>query len=81
MRKILAIGVAGIALLLILVLAGFGIMHTRYFTPSAQWIVQQLWPETLRFAKIEYLYPFKLRLSGCKSPANPPLNYSKWICG
>ncbi|ENM3930619.1 AsmA family protein [Vibrio cholerae] len=73
MRKILAIGVAGIALLLILVLAGFGIMHTRYFTPSAQWIVQQLWPETLRFAKIEYLYPFKLRLSGVQITSEPTI--------
>lgn len=73
MRKILAIGVAGIALLLILVLAGFGIMHTRYFTPSAQWIVQQLWPETLRFAKIEYLYPFKLRLSGVQIASEPTI--------
>ncbi|QEO44884.1 AsmA family protein [Vibrio tarriae] len=73
MRKILAIGVAGIALLLILVLAGFGIMHTRYFTPSAQWIVQQLWPETLRFAKIEYLYPFKLRLSGVHIASEPAI--------
>ncbi|HFC9430463.1 AsmA family protein [Vibrio cholerae] len=73
MRKILAIGVAGIALLLILVLAGFGIMHTRYFTPSAQWIVQQLWPETLRFAKIEYLYPFRLRLSGVQIASEPTI--------
>ncbi|AKB03727.1 AsmA family protein [Vibrio cholerae] len=73
MRKILAIGVAGIALLLILVLAGFGIMHTRYFTPSAQWIVQHLWPETLRFAKIEYLYPFKLRLSGVQIASEPTI--------
>ncbi|EOX3404861.1 AsmA family protein [Vibrio cholerae] len=73
MRKILAIGVAGIALLLIFVLAGFGIMHTRYFTPSAQWIVQQLWPETLRFAKIEYLYPFKLRLSGVHIASEPAI--------
>lgn len=73
MRKILAIGVAGIALLLIFVLAGFGIMHTRYFTPSAQWIVQQLWPETLRFAKIEYLYPFKLRLSGVQIASEPTI--------
>ncbi|MFG0604242.1 AsmA family protein [Vibrio mimicus] len=73
MRKLLAIGVAGIALLLVLVLAGFGIMHTRYFTPSAQWIVQQLWPETLRFAKIEYLYPFKLRLSGVQIVTEPAI--------
>ncbi|WP_254912792.1 AsmA family protein, partial [Vibrio cholerae] len=52
---------------------GFGIMHTRYFTPSAQWIVQQLWPETLRFAKIEYLYPFKLRLSGVQIASEPTI--------
>ncbi|ENM5932253.1 AsmA family protein [Vibrio mimicus] len=73
MRKLLAMGVAGIALLLILVLAGFGIMHTRYFTPSAQWIVQQLWPETLHFEKIEYLYPFKLRLSGVQLSTTPAI--------
>ncbi|WP_218762849.1 AsmA family protein [Vibrio cholerae] len=82
MRKILAIGVAGIALLLILVLAGFGIMHTRYFTPSAQWIVQQLWPETLRFAKIEYLYPFKLRLSGVQIASEPTIELQQmdlWV--
>lgn len=48
-------------------------MHTRYFTPSAQWIVQQLWPETLRFAKIEYLYPFKLRLSGVQIASEPTI--------
>ncbi len=71
MRKFLAISVAGIALLLIMVLAGFGIMHTRYFTPSAQWIVQQLWPATLRFENIEYLYPFKLRLQGVQLATTP----------
>lgn len=73
MRKLLAIGVAGIALLLILLLAGFGIMHTRYFTPSAQWIVQQLWPQTLRFATIEYLYPFKLRLNDVEFASEPTI--------
>ncbi|ENM5740770.1 AsmA family protein [Vibrio metoecus] len=82
MRKLLAMGVAGIALLLIFVLAGFGIMHTRYFTPSAQWIVQQLWPETLRFAKIEYLYPFKLRLSDVQIASEPVIELQQmdlWV--
>ncbi|EPC8367303.1 AsmA family protein [Vibrio cholerae] len=82
MRKLLAMGVAGIALLLIFVLAGFGIMHTRYFTPSAQWIVQQLWPETLRFAKIEYLYPFKLRLSDVQIASEPAIELQQmdlWV--
>ncbi len=57
MKKLFALGVGAIALLLALTLVVFGIMHTRYFTPSAQWLTQQLWPNQLSFSKLEYSYP------------------------
>ncbi len=57
MKKLFALGVGVIAVLLALTLVVFAIMHTRYFTPSAQWLTQQLWPNQLSFSKLEYHYP------------------------
>ncbi len=57
MKKLFALGVGFIIVLLTLTLVVFGVMHTRYFTPSAQWLTQQLWPNQLSFSKLEYNYP------------------------
>lgn len=57
MKKLFALGIGCIAVLLTLTLIVFGVMHTRYFTPSAQWLTQQLWPNQLSFSKLEYSYP------------------------
>lgn len=62
MKKLLALGVGLVALLLALMLVAFGIMHTRYLTPSAQWLSENLWPQQLIFSELEYEYPLHFRL-------------------
>lgn len=62
MKKLLALGMGLIALLLVLILATFGLMHTRYLTPSAQWLTDHLWPGELTFTRLEYDYPRHFRL-------------------
>ncbi|MEK6213127.1 MAG: AsmA family protein, partial [Vibrio fluvialis] len=62
MKKLLALGVGLVALLLALTLVAFGIMHTRYLTPSAQWLTEHLWPEKLTFSELDYEYPLHFRL-------------------
>lgn len=73
MKKLLALGVGLVALLLALTLVAFGIMHTRYLTPSAQWLTEHLWPEKLTFSELDYEYPLHFRLHNVtlETSANP----------
>ncbi|WP_322529665.1 AsmA family protein [Vibrio fluvialis] len=73
MKKLLALGVGLVGLLLALTLVAFGIMHTRYLTPSAQWLTEHLWPEKLTFSELDYEYPLHFRLHNVtlETSANP----------
>ncbi|WP_165310017.1 AsmA family protein [Vibrio ziniensis] len=78
MKKLLALGIGVIAILLTLTLVVFGVMHTRYFTPSAQWLTQQLWPQKLSFSKLEYEYPTHFTLHNVSIETDEqPISFSK----
>lgn len=78
MKKLLALGIGVIALLLTLTLVVFGVMHTRYFTPSAQWLTQQLWPDKLSFSELDYEYPAHFTLHNVSiETKEQPLSFSK----
>lgn len=78
MKKLLALGVGLIALLLALMLVAFGIMHTRYLTPSAQWLTDHLWPEKLTFSALDYEYPLHFRLHNVTLETNAaPLSFQQ----
>ncbi len=78
MKKLLALGIGVIALLLTLTLVVFGVMHTRYFTPSAQWLTQQLWPNQLSFSELDYEYPAHFTLHNVSIETDvQPIAFSK----
>lgn len=78
MKKLLALGVGVIILLLAFTLAVFAIMHTRYFTPSAQWLTEQLWPNKLTFSGLEYEYPTHFTLHQVKiETEGEPVSFDK----
>lgn len=62
MKKLFALGIGAIGVLLAMTLIVFAILHTRYLTPSVQWLTQQLWPDQLTFNQLEYHYPNHLTL-------------------
>ena len=52
--------------------------HTRYFTPSAQWLTQQLWPDKLSFSELDYEYPAHFTLHNVSiETKEQPLSFSK----
>jgi len=73
MKKLFALGIGAIGVLLATTLIVFAIMHTRYFTPSVQWLTQQLWPDQLTFSQLEYHYPnhFTLHEVTLKTESQP----------
>lgn len=78
MKKLLALGMGIIALLLTLTLVVFAIMHTRYFTPSAQWLTQQLWPDRLTFSELDYEYPVHFTLHNVSIETDQqPISFAK----
>lgn len=46
-----------------LILLLFALLHTRYLTPSAQWLANHLWPQQITFQQLEYHYPLHFHLT------------------
>ncbi|MCG3736413.1 AsmA family protein [Vibrio cincinnatiensis] len=63
MKKFVALGIGCCTLLLMVMLLTVALLHTRYLTPSAQWLTARLWPEFFTFSQVEYHYPLHFRFS------------------
>lgn len=63
MKKFVALGIGCFTLLLMVILLTITLLHTRYLTPSTQWLTARLWPERFTFSQVEYHYPLHFRFS------------------
>ncbi len=78
MNKLTAFGIGVITLLLTFVLVIFGIMNTRYLTPSAQWVTEKLWANKFTFTDVKYEYPTHFTLNEVTiTTENTPIKFNK----
>lgn len=61
MKKVLALLIAVIALVLTALLGCFALLHTQYATPVGQWVVERLSKGNITFESVEYQYPLHFR--------------------
>lgn len=61
MKKVLALLIAVIALVLTALLGCFALLHTQYATPVSQLVVERLSKGNITFESVEYQYPLHFR--------------------